>query len=216
MSSTRTALIAGASGLIGSFLLHELLNSKHYTKIIVLSRKPLNIADESVQEIITDPATLAQHADELMADDVFCCLGTTMAKARSKEKFYEVDFTYPYELAKICKQNGAHQYLLVSAMGADKRSMVYYNRVKGEVEEAIRDVQFEGLHIFRPSLLLGPRIEKRAGEDAAKIFYKYLGWLIPRKYKGIEAEKVARAMLYFALQDQKGVFVHESAKLQQY
>jgi uncharacterized protein YbjT (DUF2867 family) len=111
---------------------------------------------------------------------------------------------------------GAKQFLLVSALGADKASSIYYNKVKGEIEEAIVPVGFETVHIFRPSLLLGPRAEKRAGEDTAKLLYKIFGFLIPKKYKAIEAIKVARAMIHASEQEQKGVFIHESAKLQRF
>ena len=210
MSDKKIALLAGATGLIGNYVLKELISSNQYTKVIVLSRKSLSITSDKVQEIITDLNTLQQHAAELKADDVFCCLGTTMAKAGSKEKFYEVDFTYPYELARISKQNGARQYLIITAMGAKKSSWIYYNQVKGKIEEAIKKLGFECTHVLRPSLLLGPRQEKRAGEDAAKNIYRYLNPLIPANYKGIEGKKVARAMLYYAEQNQQGFFIHES------
>lgn len=212
----KTALIAGASGLIGSFLLSDLLSSARYQKIIVLSRKPAGITDGKVQEIITDITSLEQHKAELKADDVFCCLGTTMANAGSKEKFYEVDFTYPHKLAEYVKENGANQFLIITALGAKKNSWVYYNRVKGEIEDAIKKIDFESTHIFRPSLLLGPRQEQRKGEDAAKRLYKYLDWLIPSNYKAIEAEKVARAMLHYATQEKKGLYIHESKILQKF
>ena len=152
----------------------------------------------------------------LHVDDVFCCLGTTMAKAHTKEKFYYVDFTLPYVLAKNSLQHGAKRYLLVSALGANKKSSIYYNQVKGEIEEAISNIGFETVHIFRPSLLLGPRVEKRSAEDAAKFFYKIFGFLIPAKYNAIDSLKVARAMKHFASQHQGGNFVHESTELQNF
>ena len=216
MLEKKTAIIAGATGLIGSYLLELLLKSERYEKVIVLTRRSLNSQNEKLQEVLTDLQSLEEHASIIKADDVFCCLGTTMSNAGSKEKFYAVDFTYPYELAKICKANGARQFLLVSAMGAKKNSFVYYNRVKGEIEEAIRTIDFDATHIFRPSLLLGPRKEKRAGEDAAKTFYKYMGWLLPQNYKGIEAEKVAKAMLHFASKEETGYSIHHSGGLQRF
>ena len=139
-----------------------------------------------------------------------------MAKAHTKEKFYEVDYTYPLLLARNSLARNAKQYLLVSALGADKQSSIYYNQVKGKIEEAIGALGFETVHFFRPSLLLGPRAEHRSAEDAAKIFYRIFGFLIPAKYKAIESEKVARAMLHFASQDQKGNFIHESKDLQKF
>jgi uncharacterized protein YbjT (DUF2867 family) len=211
----KTALIAGSTGLIGRQLLQLLLESNRYSKVIAITRHDLPVHPRLVQ-IKTDFDSIGNKSTGLKADDVFCCLGTTMAKAGSKEKFYQVDFYYPLLLAKISKAEGAKQYLLVSALGADKKAVVYYNQVKGEIEEAVRGVEFETLHVFRPSLLLGPRQEKRVGEDVAKFVYSFFGFLIPARYKAIQSIKVARAMLALASQEQKGFFLHESAELQKF
>lgn len=212
----KTALIAGSTGLIGNQLLTLLLATNRYDRIIALTRHDLNIQHPKLDELKVDFSILDKYADQLVADDVFCCLGTTMAKAKTKEKFYEVDFTYPLRLAVATKLTGAKQFCLVSALGANKKSSIYYNRVKGEAEEAISNLSFESFHIFRPSLLLGPREEQRPGEDAAKVVYKIFGFLIPSKYKGVEASKVARAMLHHASKDATGKHVHESQALQQF
>lgn len=209
----KTALVAGATGLIGNQLVNLLLESKHYDKVITVVRNPTGLNHEKLSEVKADFRKLSEYGDTLAADDVFCCLGTTMAKARSKEKFYEVDFTFPFELAKLSVANNARQFLIVSALGADKSSSIYYNTVKGEVEGAVSTLPFEAVHIFRPSLLLGPRNEKRSAEDAAKFFYRIFGFLIPEKYKAIESFTVAQAMLHFASLEQKGVYIHESAAL---
>jgi uncharacterized protein YbjT (DUF2867 family) len=212
----KTALIAGSTGLIGKQLLTLLLSTSRYDKIIALTRKDLEITDPKLTVLKTDFANLDQFADQLVADDVFCCLGTTMAKAKSKERFYEVDFTYPLRVAVGTKLGGAKQYHLISALGSDKKSSIFYNRVKGEIEEAIGNLGFDSYHIYRPSLLLGPREEQRSGEDAAKTFYKIFGFLIPAKFKSIEASTVARSMLHFASLEQKGKSIHESRDLQQF
>jgi uncharacterized protein YbjT (DUF2867 family) len=212
----KTALIAGSTGLIGNQLLTLLLATNRYDRIIALTRHDLNIQHPKLDELRVDFSILDKYADQLVADDVFCCLGTTMAKAKTKEKFYEVDFTYPLRLAVATKLTGAKQFFLVSALGANKKSSIYYNRVKGEAEEAISNLGFESYHIFRPSLLLGPREEQRPGEDAAKVVYKIFGFLIPSKYKGVEASKVARAMLHHASKDVTGKHIHESQALQQF
>jgi len=138
---------------------------------------------------------LLSHRDKLIVDDVFCCLGTTIKKAKSKEAFRAVDLEAPLLLAKISKELGAQKFILVSSLGANKNSSIFYNQVKGEVEEAIKQIGFGSFHILRPSLLLGPRQEERTGEDAAKFFYKVFGFLVPKKYQAIESIKVARAML---------------------
>lgn len=212
---SRTALVAGSTGLIGSQLLELLLAESSYTKVIALSRKPLVISHPKLENIVVEANDLKMHP-ELKADHVFCCLGTTIKQAKTKEAFSKVDLDYPLELANILKANGASQYHLVSALGADKNSSIFYNQVKGKVEEAIGAVGFDSFHIFRPSLLIGPRKESRAGEDAAKVFYKIFGFLIPAKYKGIESIKVARAMISFAKQNKQGKFIHESGELQSF
>ncbi len=211
----KVALIAGGTGLIGSQLLQQLLGSNRYHTVMALTRKELPEHSKLVSLKMNE--TRLENMDSTMRiDDVFCCLGTTMAKARSKERFYEVDFTLPLLLAKNSLRLGAQQYLLVSALGANTKSPIYYNRVKGEIEEAIANIGFKTVHIFRPSLLLGPRDESRPGEDAAKFFYKVFGFMIPAKYKAIESIKIARAMLQYASGEQIGTFVHESNELQNF
>ena len=211
----KTALIAGATGLIGGQLLTLLLASDRYAKVIAFTRHELPGHRKLIQLNI-DGEKIGALDSGSHVDDVFCCLGTTMAKAHTKEKFYYVDFTLPYLLAKNTLQHGAKQFLLVSALGANKKSSIYYNQVKGAIEEAISNVGFETVHIFRPSLLLGPRAETRSAEDAAKFFYRIFGFLIPAKYKAIDSLKVARAMVHFASQHQEGNFIHESTELQNF
>lgn len=212
----RTALIAGSTGLIGNQLLQLLLESHHYARVIAISRKPLEISHPKLDNIVFEFDRMSEHHPKLQADDVFCCLGTTIKKVKTKEKFRKVDFDYPLELARITKANGAVQFLLVSALGADKKSGIFYNQVKGDLEEAIGELGFKSYHIFRPSLLLGDRKESRTGEDAGKVMFKYLGFLIPARYKAIESIKVARAMEKIATQNQSGVHVYESKDLQVY
>jgi uncharacterized protein YbjT (DUF2867 family) len=211
----KTALIAGSTGLIGKQLLQMLLNSDRYSKVIAITRNDLPPHPKLVV-LKVEFEKLDQWANSLTGDDVFCCLGTTMAKAKSKASFYKVDFFYPLLIAKAALSHGAKQYLLVSALGANKESSIYYNRIKGDIEDAIKQVNYKAIHIFRPSLLLGPRDEKRPGEDAAKVFYKIFGFLIPRRYQAIDSYKVAKAMITLASQDDEGIFIHESKELQSY
>jgi uncharacterized protein YbjT (DUF2867 family) len=212
----KIALVAGASGLIGSQLLELLLNDNRYKKVIALSRKPLSSNHPKLENVVMDFDKLAEHPDVLRADDIFCCLGTTMKQAGSQKAFYKVDFEYPLEIAKITRRLGARQYLLVTALGANKKSSIYYNRVKGEIEEAVGSQDFESYHIFRPSFLQGDRIENRPGEQATTTFFKLFGFLVPRKYKAIHSVKVARAMLFNAKAEKSGRFIYESGALQDF
>ncbi|MFN3840383.1 MAG: oxidoreductase [Cyclobacteriaceae bacterium] len=210
----RTALVAGSSGLVGKQVLTLLMENDRYTQIKAISRSPLTITHPKIVNLVLNFDRLSESYQQLKADDVFCCLGTTIRKAGSAKAFRKVDYDYPVELAKLTRNQGAQTFLLITALGADKHSRIFYNKVKGEVEEALKGAGFNALHIFRPSLLLGARDESRAGEDAAKIFYKLFGWVIPEKYKAIEAAKVARAMIACAARNEAGTFIHESKELQ--
>lgn len=210
---SKVALIVGATGLIGGQLLELLLADDRYSKVTALSRKPLSINHSKLDNVVVDFNRLSEYFDRLSADDVFCCLGTTMKQAGSPEAFRKVDFEYPLEIAKITKGLGAKQFLIITALGASKKSSFYYNKVKGEVEEAIGNQGFESYHIFRPSFLQGKRIESRAGEEATKVFFSIFGFLVPKKFKAIDSNKVARAMLMKAKEESRGVFVYESDTL---
>jgi uncharacterized protein YbjT (DUF2867 family) len=210
----RTALVLGATGLVGTIVVEKLLLSDKYNKIRVLTRKPLAIQHLNLETIIFDFDNTDSNL--VQADDVFCCLGTTIKKAGSKESFYKVDFTYPLQIANMAFANGAKRFAIVTAMGADSKSMVYYNRVKGEIEEALRNVGYESLLIFRPSLLLGNRPEKRMGEQFGETLARFFKPIIPIKYQAVEAEKVAQAMVLISSSHLRGTVVYESDILQEF
>jgi uncharacterized protein YbjT (DUF2867 family) len=209
----RTALIVGATGLIGKCCLYELLENTSYTKVIALVRKPLAIKHHQLQQFMVNFDELDTLTNELVADDVFCCLGTTIKVAGSQENFRKVDLEYPLTVAELTLHNGATQFLLVSAMGANAQSSIFYNRVKGEVEERIGALGFRSFHIFQPSLLLGARKEFRLGEIIVKAVMKGLSFLFIgpiKKYKAIPGATVAKAMVTIALQQKEGVYTYES------
>ncbi|SFF54813.1 oxidoreductase [Thermoflexibacter ruber] len=208
-----TALLLGASGLTGGYCLQELLNENQFDKIIALSRKPLNMNHPKLEQIITDFSDLTNLKSTLKAEVVFCCLGTTIKKAGSKEKFKQIDFEYPLRVAQIAKENGTHTFALVSAMGADTYSLFFYSRVKGELEQALKNLSFPSLIILQPSLLLGDRKEKRIGEDIGKVISAVLGFLIPAKYKAIHAQQVAKAMVKLSLQGLSGTIIKENDEI---
>ncbi|MGV3539192.1 MAG: NAD(P)H-binding protein [Rufibacter sp.] len=219
MESPKVALIAGASGLVGGHLLQLLLQSKRYRRVISIGRSELPLQHPKLQQLVVDFNHLEKHRHALTADDVYCCLGTTIKKAGSQEKFREVDFSYVVHLAKLTSSNFASQFLVVSALGADAESRIFYNRVKGEMEQAVKALPFTAVHIFQPSLLLGNRKETRLGEKAAEMFMKVFGFLFKgplKKYRAIQASTVANAMLQTSKQDGGGVQVHSSEQMQLY
>ena len=211
----KIALVAGATGLVGRQVVELLLGDSRYRQVMVITRRPLDLQHSRlITLLVKDFDRLAQH--DWQAHDVFCCLGTTMRQAGSKEAFRQVDFDFVVKLARESHRRGAANFLLVSALGANVRSSVFYNRVKGEVEAEVSRLGFSRVVIVRPSLLLGNRNESRLGEDVGKVIARYLRWLIPVRYRAIESNKVARALVYYANQTNPGVFIHESSELQSF
>jgi len=215
----RTALVVGATGLVGQHLVESLLHSKEYDQVKILSRRKLAFEHKKITYILLENFDLLINVkDQLIAQDVFCCLGTTIKTAGSKEKFYQVDYEYPVKIAELALANQAKQYLLVSALGANAKSSIFYNKVKGEVEKAIKNSNYKTVHIFRPSILLGERSEKRLGEKVGIALMQafsplMLGGL--KKYKPIKAKDVATAMHNCALENTTGTLIHESDKIKE-
>ncbi len=218
MTTERKALILGATGLIGRELAKVLSQTDYYRKIYVLVRKETGSSSDKIEEIMANFDDLEESLNSIQADDVYNCLGTTMKKAGSKEEFHKVDFGYPIEIARIMKKKGSRTFLNVSALGAKKDSLIFYNRVKGELEAALQDTGFSSLVIFRPSLLLGERNEKRIGEDIAKRTYKILDKIFIgplKKYSGIQGRTVAFAMFEMAKRKPQGLTILESDKIKE-
>jgi uncharacterized protein YbjT (DUF2867 family) len=205
------AMLAGASGMIGKELLKKLVDSKYYAQIYILVRQKIENLDLDIIQIVYD---FENNTPILpVVDHVFCCLGTTISKAGSKEAFSKVDKQYPLQLAQITKTNGASLYCIVTAGGANTKSSIFYNRVKGEVETELIAMEFRHLGIFRPSMLLGERNENRPFERAGQILMTALDFLIPKRYKAIQGEKVARAMKNFAIQPTQKIRIFESDEM---
>jgi uncharacterized protein YbjT (DUF2867 family) len=214
----KTALLAGATGLIGSQLLPMLLASERYAKVIVVGRKAVPVIHPKLVQVVTDLDHLEAVRLKLIADDVYCCLGTTMKQAGSKEAFFKVDFLFVVQLAAVAASNFASQFMVVSSMGADAGSNIYYSRVKGEMEAAVRQAPFRAIHIFRPSLLLGERAQPRLGERVAAVVMRAATPLLRGpllKYQAVTGAAVAAAMLRVAEDDGGGIWVHESDELVQ-
>jgi uncharacterized protein YbjT (DUF2867 family) len=215
---SKSALLVGASGLVGGHCLHSVLQEPSYTQVIALVRHPLSVVHEKLIQHVVDFNDLETFGELLYTSDVYCCLGTTIKKAGTQEAFRKVDFDYPIKLAALTQHCGASQFLLISSLGADSRSRIFYSRVKGEVEEAIRKISFTSFHVFRPSLLLGERQEQRIGEKvgaAAMTALKpvLIGSL--KKYRSIHARDVARAMVRVAQKNLIGLNIFESQRIQE-
>ncbi len=213
-----TALIAGASGLVGRHLLDLLLAAPEYDRVVSLGRRKLEVAHQKLEQVVVDFAALDQAVEALGCDDAFCCLGTTIKQAGSREAHRAVDHGAVLALAWVVRRHGAARFFVVSSMGADVESRFFYNRVKGETEEALQVLNFPTLAIFRPSLLLGTRSRPRLGE---RVMAAILWFAEPmmvgrfRKYRAIEAATVARAMLRCSFgRGGRGLLVYPSDEIQ--
>jgi len=214
---SKTALLVGAGGLVGQSCLQYLLDDPSFTTVRVLVRKPLDIQHPKLEQIVLDFDSLEKQRDSIQGTDVFCCLGTTIKVAGTKENFFKVDFTYVLEIARIAREKGAKGFYLVSAMGADAHSFIFYSKVKGQLEEAVKSLGFESLYIFRPSLLLGERKEQRTGEKIGVFINDLIEPLMVgplKKYKGIQASQVAKAMVRKSTNPAKGTFLLLSDEIQ--
>jgi len=195
----KTALIIGATGLIGSNTVQQLLENKNFTKVKIFTRRSIGINHPKLEEHLVDFDQIDDWKDNLTGDVLFSAMGTTIRKAGSKAAQYKIDYTYQYETALAAANNGVKIYCLVSSAGANPKSSVFYSKMKGELDEAVKKLPFEHTFIFRPSILAGDRNENRTGEKIglalAKIFTKIPGLT---KYRPIQGATVAKAMIHVA------------------
>ena len=207
----RTVLLAGATGLVGGRILQGLVRDGDVGEVRVLVRRPSDpsLRGPKVRELVAAFDALDAHPEWFRVDQVFCALGTTIRQAGSQVAFRRVDFDYPLAIARLAHAQGARQFLLVSSVGADARSRVYYSRVKGELEDAVRLVGYAALTIARPSFLLGPRKERRLGE----IVMTRLAQFFPAALKPVHARQVASALVRAAREGKPGAFVHDNVTL---
>ena len=194
----KSALLIGATGLTGSLLLDLLLNSNEYETVYVYSRRSLGIKHPKLFELIID---FDEYNKAVLAEDVFCCLGTTIKKVKTKEAFKKVDLEYPVKFAKLQFVNGSKQFLVISAMGASADAMFFYSKVKADMEKQLTEIGYDSLHIFRPALITGDRKEHRSGEKIAASINGILNHVLVgplKKYQSVSALAIAKCMLYFA------------------
>jgi uncharacterized protein YbjT (DUF2867 family) len=214
---SRTAIVFGATGLVGHALVEELLKSELYNAIKIFVRNKTEYSSErTIEEYVIDFSKLNEYSEKITGEDLFVCLGTTIKKAGSVAKMEEIDRDIPLKIASIASANGVKRICVISSIGANAASSNYYLRIKGEMEEGILSLKFDSIGVVRPSMLLGTRKEKRTGEAIGKVFIKIFGFLLSGrflKYRGIEAKNVAVAMISI-MNNLTGKEIFESDKLQ--
>jgi uncharacterized protein YbjT (DUF2867 family) len=216
--SRRIVVVMGATGLVGGHLVQVLAADETVEKVVAPVRRAVTdwVHQRRIEAPVVDLDALSQSSSRFQADQVFICLGTTMKVAGSKEAFRRVDFDYVVESARLAVEGGARDAYLVSSVGADPESKVFYSRIKGEAEAALSALPFRSVHIFRPSVLVGERKETRPGERFGIAVGKLLTPVLvgpARRYRPIEALTVARAMAAAARQPEPGVHVLESEEI---
>jgi uncharacterized protein YbjT (DUF2867 family) len=215
---SRTAIIFGASGLIGRSLLKLLIADPAYDKIRIFVRKKIDLSDPRAEIHVSDLSDISKLKDQIKGDVLFCCLGTTISKAGSKDAFRKIDYEMPANIAMIAAEHKVQGFYVVSSLGADPVSSNFYLRTKGEMEEAVKKSGLSSVGIFRPSLLLGSRTEFRFGESLGKGFMKLVNPLLFgswKKYRAIKGSDVAKAMRSAAKENKAGNSIYQSDEIQQ-
>lgn len=205
------AIIVGASGLVGSNLLPILLNHAEYDEVLVLVRKELGLKHKKLTQLVVNFDELQKHAQSLTGDVVFSCLGTTKANTPDPSLYRKIDHDYPLQIAQLAKANGVEQFHVVSAVGANAQSSQFYIKLKGDLEEGLKAVGFNGLHIYQPSMLYGGRKERRPLENLFVGIFKVIDPLFMgalRKYRSITADKIANAMFNNSLKATPGTHTY--------
>lgn len=191
----KTAIILGATGLTGGHLLDLLLEDDSFNKILVFTRRKTGKEHPKLEEHIIDLLELDDYKNLFKGDVVFCCIGTTKAKTPDKNLYKAIDYGIPVTAAKLAKQNGIKSYIVISALGANENSRVFYNKLKGEMQRDVLAQKIEYSYVLQPSLIVGERSDKRTGEKFAEVIMRTFNFLIPKKYKMIKGKTIAKAMI---------------------
>lgn len=213
-----TAFILGASGLIGSELLQLLLKSERYDLVYSVSRTELPFSDSRLVQIIADYSTIESKIKDLKVDHLFCCIGTTNKQTPDQQEYFKIDHDYPLLVAKLLKNQGCETIAIVSSIGANSNASGFYLKLKGQVEKSITELAFQSTNIFRPSLLLGKRKDKRITENIAKLTFPLLNLFLVGKlkdYRSIKSFIVASAMMQLAISSKPGVHIYQTEEIKQ-
>jgi uncharacterized protein YbjT (DUF2867 family) len=210
---TRIANVIGASGLVGQQVLAQLLGNPEFSKVRIFVRRKTGLTHPKLEEQLIDfdqPETWKQL---VQGEVLFSTMGTTIKTAKTKENQYRVDFTYQYEFAKAAAGNGVGVYVLVSSMGADPKSSVFYSKMKGELEEAVARLAFRKLIVIRPSILDGDRKEQRSGEKIGLVISRFITKYVLKKYKPTPVDVLARKMISLSLDQTDGYRMVEGLEI---
>lgn len=215
-SSSKIALVFGASGLTGNLLTEQLINDARYSKVVVFVREKLLTINQKVEQVIFNPADLSGIDNKMNGHHVYCCIGSTHAKAGSKKAFFKIDHDLVEKIAQSASMHKAESFVVVSSLGAAAGSKNHYLRTKGLMEQSIKTFNFNNISIMRPSMLLGMRGDNRFMEDMGKVFINLVTPLMVgkfRKYRPIHASDVAKVMRFAAFRG-PGIFTYESDKIE--
>lgn len=206
----KTAIILGASGASGGEVLRLLLNDSRYEKVKLFSRSSINNKNSKIEEYIIDLFELEKHAEAFTADEVYCCIGTTKAKTPDKKTYHKIDYGIPVTAAKLAKANKIPVFIVISAIGADADSSIFYSRTKGEMQDDVLGANIPTTYILQPSLIVAERNDSRIMEKLASGFMKLINPVLQggaAKYRSIKAGNVAKAMVWLANNDYKRIFI---------
>jgi uncharacterized protein YbjT (DUF2867 family) len=212
------AIIIGASGLIGSELVKLVTKNDHFSELVLISRRPLVNSNNKVRQLVIHFDQLRDISSEISGEVIFSCLGTNKGKTPDSADYRKIEHDYTLNIANIGLSNNVRQYHFVSSLGADPTSSSSYLKLKGEVEDDLKKLTFNSLHLYQPSYLTGDRVEKRLDDKLMRPLMSVLDkFLIGSlgKYKSISAEVVARAMVHQCLENKKGVFTYPSNIIKQ-
>ena len=216
---SKKAVIVGATGLVGKELLDYLLKEDYYEHIYVLSRRSLSYDSPKVEVIVINYDDIESYKNKFSAHHYYCCLGTTIKQAKSFYNFYRIDYLYVYRLATIAEKDAnCSQFVLLTSVGANSSSSIFYNRVKGHVEDEVSKFKIRGIHLLRPSILLGNRSKKRKYEEIGKICFAIIKFFLVGSHAAffaVKARKVAVAMFKIARSEAEGTYTYSPNKMMQ-
>jgi len=208
-----TANVIGATGLVGKQLVEMLLENESFEKVRIFVRRDTGLNHPKLEQQIVDFSKTKTWENLLTGDVLFSALGTTLKQAGSKEKQYGIDFTFNLNFAQKAKENGIENYVLVSAVGANSRSGIFYSRMKGELDEAVSKLGFNNLSILRPASLTGDRKVKRSGEEISVPVLNFVTRFMLKNYRPISDKTVAKAMINAALKNTDGKIFWEGSEI---